>query len=61
MGAVAADGVGTALSALFGAMPNTTFSQNVGLIAMSGLMSRFVVTLGALFLILCGLCPRSAR
>ncbi|WP_148291803.1 nucleobase:cation symporter-2 family protein [Novosphingobium sp. B-7] len=58
MGAVAADGVGTALSALFGAMPNTTFSQNVGLIAMSGLMSRFVVTLGALFLILCGLLPK---
>jgi NCS2 family nucleobase:cation symporter-2 len=58
MGAVAADGVGTALSALFGAMPNTTFSQNVGLIAMSGLMSRFVVTLGALFLIVCGLLPK---
>jgi len=58
MGAVAADGVGTALSALFGAMPNTTFSQNVGLIAMSGLMSRFVVTLGAVFLILCGLLPK---
>lgn len=58
MGAVAADGVGTALSALFGAMPNTTFSQNVGLIAMSGLMSRFVVTLGAVFLIVCGLLPK---
>jgi NCS2 family nucleobase:cation symporter-2 len=39
-------------------MPNTTFSQNVGLIAMSGLMSRFVVTLGAVFLILCGLLPK---
>src|ERR1700712_5334702 len=38
IGAVAADGVGTALSAVFGAMPNTTFSQNVGLIAITGVM-----------------------
>ena len=57
-GAVAADGVGTALAAVFGAMPNTTFSQNVGLIAITGMMSRHVVTLGAVFLILCGLLPK---
>lgn len=57
-GAVCADGVGTALAAVFGAMPNTTFSQNVGLIAITGVMSRHVVTLGALFLILCGLLPK---
>lgn len=57
-GAVAADGVGTALSAVFGAMPMTTFSQNVGLIAITGVMSRHVVTLGALLLIVCGLLPK---
>lgn len=57
-GAVAADGVGTALSAVFGAMPNTTFSQNVGLIAITGMMSRHVVTLGAVFLVVCGLVPK---
>jgi NCS2 family nucleobase:cation symporter-2 len=57
-GAVAADGVGTALAAVFGAMPNTTFSQNVGLIAITGMMSRHVVTLGAVFLIACGLLPK---
>jgi len=57
-GAVAADGVGTALAAVFGAMPNTTFSQNVGLIAITGVMSRHVVTVGALFLVLCGLLPK---
>lgn len=57
-GAVCADGVGTALAAVFGAMPNTTFSQNVGLIAITGVMSRHVVTLGALFLIACGLLPK---
>ncbi|WP_325232625.1 nucleobase:cation symporter-2 family protein [Sphingobium sp.] len=58
IGATAADGVGTALAALFGAMPNTSFSQNVGLIAITGVVSRHVVTIGALFLILCGLLPK---
>ena len=56
-GATFADGLGTAISAFFGALPNTSFSQNVGLIAMTGVMSRHVVTIGALFLILCGLLP----
>ncbi len=57
-GATFADGFGTALSGLFGALPNTSFSQNVGLIAMTGVMSRHVVTIGALFLIFCGLAPK---
>ncbi|MFP1643266.1 uracil-xanthine permease family protein [Pontitalea aquivivens] len=57
-GATFADGLGTAVSGLFGALPNTSFSQNVGLIAMTGVMSRGVVTIGALFLILCGLVPK---
>jgi xanthine/uracil permease len=57
-GATFADGLGTALSGLFGALPNTSFSQNVGLIAMTGVMSRTVVTIGAVFLILCGLVPK---
>ena len=57
-GATFADGLGTAISGLFGALPNTSFSQNVGLIAMTGLMSRHVVTIGALFLIAAGLIPK---
>jgi len=57
-GATYADGIGTAVSGLFGALPNTSFSQNVGLIAMTGVMSRHVVTIGAIFLILCGLVPK---
>ena len=57
-GATFADGVGTAIAGVFGGLPNTSFSQNVGLIAMTGVMSRHVVTLGALFLILCGLVPK---
>jgi xanthine permease len=58
IGAVGADGVGTALAAVFGAMPNTTFSQNVGLIAITGVMSRHVVSLGAALLVLSGLIPK---
>ncbi|SDW46350.1 nucleobase:cation symporter-2, NCS2 family [Albimonas donghaensis] len=57
-GATFADGLGSGIAGLFGALPNTSFSQNVGLIAMTGVMSRHVVTLGALFLILCGLVPK---
>ncbi|MEM7067636.1 MAG: nucleobase:cation symporter-2 family protein [Pseudomonadota bacterium] len=57
-GATYADGVGTAIAGIFGGLPNTSFSQNVGLIAMTGVMSRHVVTIGALFLILCGLIPK---
>lgn len=58
VGATCADGLGTALAGVFGAMPNTSFSQNVGLIAITGVMSRHIVTIGAVFLILCGLAPK---
>lgn len=57
-GATYADGVGTAVAGLFGGLPNTSFSQNVGLISMTGVMSRGVVTIGALFLVFCGLIPK---
>ena len=58
IGATCADGFGTALAAVFGALPNTSFSQNVGLIAITGIMSRHIVTIGAIFLISCGLTPK---
>ena len=57
-GATWADGLGTAVAGIFGSLPNTSFSQNVGLIAMTGVMSRTVVTIGAVFLIICGLIPK---
>lgn len=57
-GATYADGLGTAIAGVFGALPNTSFSQNVGLIAITGVMSRHVVTIGALFLILAGFIPK---
>jgi NCS2 family nucleobase:cation symporter-2 len=57
-GATFADGLGTAVAGIFGGLPNTSFSQNVGLVAMTGVMSRHVVTIGAIFLIVCGLIPK---
>lgn len=57
-GATFADGLGSAAAGLFGGLPNTSFSQNVGLVAFTGVMSRHVVTCGAVFLILCGLIPK---
>ncbi|MGH1412005.1 MAG: uracil-xanthine permease family protein [Pelagimonas sp.] len=56
-GATYADGLGSAIAGLFGGLPNTSFSQNVGLISMTGIMSRHVVTIGAIFLILAGCVP----
>ena len=57
-GATYADGFGSAIAGIFGALPNTSFSQNVGLVAMTGVMSRRVVTYGAIFLIIAGLFPK---
>ncbi|MBL6622433.1 MAG: purine permease [Alphaproteobacteria bacterium] len=57
-GATYADGLGSAVAGLFGALPNTSFSQNVGLVAITGVMSRGVVTIGAIILVVCGLIPK---
>jgi uracil-xanthine permease len=57
-GATYADGLGTAVAGVFGGLPNTSFSQNVGIVGMTGIMSRHVVTIGALVLIVCGLVPK---
>lgn len=57
-GATYADGIGSAVAGVFGSLPNTSFSQNVGLIAMTGVMSRHVVTCGAIFLVVAGLIPK---
>ncbi len=59
-GGIMADGLGSAIVALFGGLPNTSYSQNVGLVSYTKVMSRHVVTIGAIFLILCGLIPKLA-
>lgn len=57
-GGVVCDGLGSSLAAVFGVLPNTSFSQNVGLVTMTKVVNRMALTCGAIFLILCGLCPK---
>ena len=57
-GAVSNDGLGSALSALFGGMALTSYSQNIGVISLTGVGSRFVVAFGGFFLVLMALVPK---
>ena len=57
-GGVICDGLGSSFAAIFGVLPNTSFSQNVGLVAMTKVVNRFALATGAVFLILCGLIPK---
>ena len=59
-GGVICDGIGSSLAAFFGVLPNTSFSQNVGLVTMTKIVNRFALACGALFLIACGLFPKLA-
>ena len=59
-GGVMCDGIGSSFAALFGVLPNTSFSQNVGLVTMTKIVNRFALGCGAVFLILCGLLPKLA-
>jgi len=57
-GATYADGLGTAVAGVFGGLPNTSFSQNVGIVGMTGVMSRHVVTIAGVIMVICGLLPK---
>ncbi len=57
-GGVICDGLGSSFAALFGVLPNTSFSQNVGLVTMTKVVNRFALACGGIFLICCGLFPK---
>ena len=57
-GSVICDGVGSALASFFGVLPNTSFSQNVGLVGMTKIVNRFAIAMGAGILVLAGLFPK---
>ena len=56
-GSLACDGYSSAISSLLGCPPVTSFSQNVGLIAMTKVVNRFTIMTGAGCMILAGLLP----
>jgi len=56
-GSLACDGYASSISSLFGCPPVTSFSQNVGLVAMTKVVNRFTIMTGALCMIIAGLLP----
>lgn len=56
-GSIACDGLVSTVAGLFGCTPITSFSQNVGLAAMSGVVNRFTIATGAVIMILGGIFP----
>ncbi|MCT8975937.1 purine permease [Clostridium sp. CX1] len=57
---VLSDGVGSMLAGFFGALPNTSFSQNIGLIPLTKVASRYVTMMAGILLVLLGLFPKFA-
>lgn len=56
-GSLACDGLVSSFSALFGCLPITSFSQNVGLIAMTKVVNRVTIATGAAIMVLAGIFP----
>jgi NCS2 family nucleobase:cation symporter-2 len=54
------DGLGTLIGGIFNTFPYTSFSQNVGLVAVTGVKSRFVCVAGGIILIVLGVIPKMA-
>ena len=55
--AICCDGFVSSVSGIFGCTPITSFSQNVGLAAISGVVNRFTIAVGAVVMILGGVFP----
>ena len=56
-GSLACDGFISSVSSLFGCLPITSFSQNVGLVAMTKVVNRFTIATGAVIMLLAGIFP----
>lgn len=56
-GSIACDGFISALSSILGCLPITSFSQNVGLVAMTKVVNRFAIAAGAVIMLLAGIFP----
>lgn len=54
------DGLGTLIGGLFNTFPYTSFSQNVGLVGVTGVRSRFVCVAGGVIMVILGLIPKMA-
>ncbi|MCC4263757.1 purine permease [Oceanimonas baumannii] len=57
-GGLLGNGLCTLIGSIFGALPTASFSQNVGIVAMTKVISRYVLGIAAVFLIIAGLLPK---
>jgi xanthine permease len=55
-----ADGVGTMIGGIFNTFPYTSFSQNVGLVGVTGIRSRWVTAAGGGIMLVLGFLPKMA-
>lgn len=57
-GGLLGNGLCTATSSLFGGLPTSSYSQNVGIVAMTKVISRYVLALAAIFMLIAGFIPK---
>ena len=57
-GGIMANGVSSILGAFFGGLPTATYSQNVGLVAMTKVVSKYIIMLAAIFMLIAGFIPK---
>lgn len=60
-GALTVDGFGSMLASIFGITPVTSYTENIGLAILTGVVNRKVARVGALIMVLCGLFPPIGR
>ncbi|WP_319783900.1 nucleobase:cation symporter-2 family protein [Oceanisphaera sp. IT1-181] len=57
-GGLVGNGITTLIGSFFGSLPTSSFSQNVGIVAMTKVISRYVLGVAAVFMVLAGLLPK---
>ena len=57
-GGIIASGIASVIGVFFGGLPTATYSQNVGIVAMTKVISKFVVAIAALFMLIAGFIPK---
>ena len=57
-GGIVGNGIASIIGSFFGALPTATYSQNVGIVALNKVVSRFVFAISAMVILLCGFIPK---
>lgn len=57
-GGIMANGVSSVIGALFGGLPTATYSQNVGIVAMTKVVNKFIVAIAAILMLIAGFIPK---